>query len=162
MENYWYADYVFVIFAFSCFGLVFVVRAIFVWTWKMVSLSFCYLFYQPMDEMIKTWTLLFPTKENPNCSIGQWCCSMTSKQIIDYFLKSSRAWRFFNRAFAQPTKSHVRLCPSYKPIKWLYFPLFVVCVLFARFHFKVIRKSLDLVGFVVVIVFVVVFIQELA
>jgi len=25
-----------------------------------------YLFYQPMDEKIKTWTLHFPTKGNPN------------------------------------------------------------------------------------------------
>ena len=25
-----------------------------------------YLFYQPMDEKIKTWTLRFPAKENPN------------------------------------------------------------------------------------------------
>ena len=24
-----------------------------------------YLFYPPMDEKIKTWTLLFPAKENP-------------------------------------------------------------------------------------------------
>ena len=24
-----------------------------------------YLFYQPMDEKIKTWTLRFPAKENP-------------------------------------------------------------------------------------------------
>ena len=32
----------------------------------MVSLSVCYLFYQPMDEKIKTWPLRFPTKENPN------------------------------------------------------------------------------------------------
>ena len=31
--------------------------------------GFCkvsYLFYQPMDEKIKTWTLRFLTKENPN------------------------------------------------------------------------------------------------
>ena len=42
------------------------VRAIFVWPWKMVSVSVRYLFYQPMDEMIKTWTLRFPAKENPN------------------------------------------------------------------------------------------------
>ena len=42
------------------------VRAIFVWPWKMVSVSFRYLFYQPMDEKIKTWTLRFPAKENPN------------------------------------------------------------------------------------------------
>ena len=32
-----------------------------------------------------------------------------------------------------------------KPIKSLYFRSFVVSVLLARFHFKVIRKSLDLV-----------------
>ena len=33
---------------------------------KMVSVSVRYLFYQSMDEKIKTWTLLFPAKENPN------------------------------------------------------------------------------------------------
>ena len=32
----------------------------------MVSISVRYLFYQPMDEKIKTWTLRFPDKENPN------------------------------------------------------------------------------------------------
>ena len=32
----------------------------------MVSVSVRHLFYQPMDEKIKTWTLRFPTKENPN------------------------------------------------------------------------------------------------
>ena len=26
----------------------------------------CYLFYQPMDEKIKTWPVRFPAKENPN------------------------------------------------------------------------------------------------
>ena len=34
------------------------------------------------------------------------------------------------------------VCPFDKPIKSLYFHSFVVSVLFARFHFKVIRKSL--------------------
>ena len=42
------------------------VRAIFVWPWKLVSVSVRYLFYQPMDEKIKTWPLRFPAKENPN------------------------------------------------------------------------------------------------
>ena len=42
------------------------VRAIFVWPWKMVSVSVRYLFYQPVDEKIKTWPLCFPAKENPN------------------------------------------------------------------------------------------------
>ena len=32
----------------------------------MVSKSVRYLFYQPMDEKIKTWPLRFPAKENPN------------------------------------------------------------------------------------------------
>ena len=32
----------------------------------MVSVSVFYLFYQPVDEKIKTWTLRFPAKENPN------------------------------------------------------------------------------------------------
>ena len=34
------------------------------------------------------------------------------------------------------------VCPFDKPIKLLYFRSFVVSVLFPRFHFKVIRKSL--------------------
>ena len=41
------------------------IRAIFVWPWKMVSVRVRYLFYQQMDEKIKTWTLRFPAKENP-------------------------------------------------------------------------------------------------
>ena len=32
----------------------------------MVTVSIRYLFYKPMDEKIKTWTLRFPAKENPN------------------------------------------------------------------------------------------------
>ena len=32
----------------------------------MVSVSVRYLFYQPVDEEIKTWPLPFPAKENPN------------------------------------------------------------------------------------------------
>ena len=32
----------------------------------MVSVNVRYLFYQPMDEKIKKWTLRFPAKENPN------------------------------------------------------------------------------------------------
>ena len=32
----------------------------------MVSVIFRYLFFRPMGEKIKTWTLRFPPKENPN------------------------------------------------------------------------------------------------
>ena len=35
-------------------------------TLKNSSVSVRYLFYQPMDEKIKTWPLRFPAKENPN------------------------------------------------------------------------------------------------
>ena len=49
--------------------------------------SICYLFYQSVDETIKTWTLRFPAKEND--SIDQSCCSLTSKRSIDWFLESS-------------------------------------------------------------------------
>ena len=34
-------------------------------TLKIVSVSVRYLFYKPMDEKIKTWTIRFPAKENP-------------------------------------------------------------------------------------------------
>ena len=42
------------------------VRAIYVSPLKIVSISVPYLYYQPMDEKIKTWPLRFPAKENPN------------------------------------------------------------------------------------------------
>ena len=32
----------------------------------MVSVTVRYLFYQPMDEKIKTWPFRFPAKEKPN------------------------------------------------------------------------------------------------
>ena len=31
----------------------------------MVSVSARYLFYEPMDDKVETWTLRFPAKENP-------------------------------------------------------------------------------------------------
>ena len=32
----------------------------------MVAVSVRYLFYRPMNEKLKTWTLRFPAKESPN------------------------------------------------------------------------------------------------
>ena len=40
----------------------------------MFSGSVRYLFYQPIDEKIKTWTLRFPAKENP----------ITEKALFDW------------------------------------------------------------------------------
>ena len=54
------------------------------------SVSVCYLFYEPVDEKIKTWTLRFPAKENPVKygegivrSVNRVGCTMTSKRSID-------------------------------------------------------------------------------
>ena len=122
-----------------------------------------------------------------HCSIGQSCCSMTSKRSSGWFLENSRAWSFYTRVFAQLkaclhgvgdlglvglvsfvftlwghktkesyptrpgspsprkqglTKSNARLYPLDKPIKSLYFRSFVVSVLFAHFHLKVMQKPL--------------------
>ena len=63
-------------------------------TLKKVSVSVRSLFHQPMDEKIKTWPLCFPAKETliwrRHCSIGQSCCTMTSKK----FLESSSGMKF--------------------------------------------------------------------
>ena len=83
----------------------------------------CYLFYQLMDEKIKTWPLRFPAKENLNME----------KALFD--------WPIVVAVWRQSEKPRA-LCPFAKPIKSLYFRSFVVSALFARFHLKVIRKSL--------------------
>ena len=63
-------------------------------TLKKVSVSVRSLFHPPMDEKIKTWPLCFPAKETliwrRHRSIGQSCCSMTSKK----FLESSSGMKF--------------------------------------------------------------------
>ena len=99
-----------------------------------------------MNEKIKTWTLRFPAKENLN--MGE--AFLRLANLLQYDVKAkyrliSRNFlgvKFFSpEVFAQPTKSHARLYLFDKPIKSLYFRSFVISVLFARFHFKVIRKS---------------------
>ena len=84
-----------------------------VWPWKMVLVSVRFLFYQPMDENIKTWTLRFPPKKTlirrRHCSIGQSCCSMTSKRRIGWFLESSRPWSFSAERSPNQSKA-TRLC----------------------------------------------------
>ena len=113
----------------------------------MVSVSVHYLFYQPMDEKIKIWTLRFPAKENPNMERASFDWPMVLRHDVKakcrlISRKFSGMTSFFTRAFAKPIKSHKRLYPFDRPIILLYFRSFVVSVLFARFHFKVIRKSL--------------------
>ena len=120
------------------------IRAIFIWPWKKFCFtSVCYSFYQPMDEKIKTWPLCFPTKENPNMkkALFDWPI------VLQYDVKAKH--QFISRKFFelevfsakcslnQPKTMHVCICSTNQ-----YFHSFVVSVLFARFHFKVIWKSL--------------------
>ena len=67
--------------------------------------------------------------------------------VLPYDVKAK--YRLISRKFSgmkffqETTKNHAHLYPFDKPIKSLYFRSFVVSVLCARFHFKVIRKSLN-------------------
>ena len=113
----------------------------------MFSLSVRYLFYQPMDEKIKTWTRRFPAKENPNMEKvwldWQMVLECDVKAKFRLISRKSFGREVFSpeRSLHQP-KATLRLYPFDKPIKSLYFRLSVVSVLFARSHFKVMRKSL--------------------
>ena len=67
----------------------------------MVSVRVRYLFYQPMDKKIKTWSLRFPVKENPNMerALFDWPI------VLQYDVKAkyrliSRKFSDVNRAFA--------------------------------------------------------------
>ena len=82
----------------------------------MVSASVRYLFYQPIDVKIKTWTFRFPAKEDP---------ISLDKALLDW-----------------PIVLQYDVKVTYRLIKSLYFRSFVVSVLFVRYHFKVIQKSL--------------------
>ena len=113
----------------------------------MFSVSVRYLLYQPVDEKIKTWPLRFPAKKTlvwrRHCSIGQSCCSMTSKRSIYAFLRVLGHEIFSpERRLTNQKPRALNMYPFDKKIKSFYFCSFVVSVLFARFHFKVIRKLL--------------------
>ena len=66
----------------------------------MVSVSVLYLFYQPMDEKIKTWLLRFPAKENPNMENGllDWSIVLQYDVKAKYQLISRKfsAMKFFH------------------------------------------------------------------
>ena len=72
--------------------------------WKWFRQVFVICFISQWMKRSKHGLFVFPPKKTliwrRHCSIGQSCCSMTSKRSIDWFLESSRAWNFFTRAFA--------------------------------------------------------------
>ena len=91
-----------------------------------------------MDEKIKTWTLRFPAKENPNMekALLDW------QIVLQYDVKAK--YRLISRKFSGIKFFHpnVRLT-NQKPRTFVsaLFPI-VVSVLLARVYFKVKRKSL--------------------
>ena len=66
-----------------------------------LEISVRYCFISQWMKRSKHELFVFSTKKTliwrRHCSIGQSCCSMTSKRSIDWFLESSRAWSFFTR-----------------------------------------------------------------
>jgi len=72
-------------------------RAIFVWPWKMVSVNVHCLFYQQMDEKIKTSPLRFNVKENPNMEKA----SFDWQIVLQYDVKAK--YRFISRKSSSMT-----------------------------------------------------------
>ena len=100
-----------------------------------------------MDEKIKTWTPRSPAKENkPNMekALFDWPIVLQYDFKAKYRLISRKfsGMKFFHPSVRLTNQKPSLLYLFDKPIKWLYFRSFVVSVLFGRFHFKVIRKSL--------------------
>ena len=62
----------------------------------MVSVSVPYLFYQLMDEKIKTWPLCFLTKENPNTEKA----SLDWPIVFQYDIKEKYMQRLIPRKFS--------------------------------------------------------------
>ena len=94
-----------------------------------------------MDEKIKTWTLRFPAKENPNMekALFDWPIVLQYDVKAKYRLISRKfsGMKFFHPSL-RLTNQKPRMCVFVS----LYFRSSVVSVLFARFHIKVTRKSL--------------------
>ena len=90
---------------------------------------------------------LFSRQRNPNMekALFDWPIVLQYDVKAKYRLISRKfsGMKFFHLSVRLTNEKPVAfVCPFDKPIKSLYFRSFVVSVLFARFHFKVIRKSL--------------------
>ena len=97
----------------------------------MFSVSLRYLFYQPMDEKIKTWSLGFPAKENPYMEkvLFDWPI------VLQYDVRAK--YRLISRQFSGMKFFHPSVRLTYQKSR-----AFVVSVLFVHFHLKVMRKLL--------------------
>ena len=101
---------------------------------------FVFLFYQPMDEKIKTWTLSFPTKKTPNIekALFDWPIVLQYDVKAKYRLISRKflGIKFFHPSVRLTNQEPPRLYPWDKPIKLLYFRSFVVYVFFPSFSLQ--------------------------
>ena len=59
-----------------------------------LKVSVRFLFYQPMDEKIKTWESSFPAKENPNIQKALFDCPI----VLQYNIKAK--YRLISRKFS--------------------------------------------------------------
>ena len=81
----------------------------------MVSvISVRYLFYQPMDEKIKTWSLCFPAKENPNTekALFDWPIVLQYDAKAKYRLISRKfsGMKFFSPQHSLSQPKATRVC----------------------------------------------------
>ena len=75
----------------------------------MDSVSVHHLFYQPVDEKIKTWPLCFPAKENPNMEKGLFDWPIA----LQYEVKACLLFLFCSRVFilrSYENRSYFSLC----------------------------------------------------
>ena len=75
----------------------------------MVLVSVRYLFYQPINEKIKTWALCFPAKENPNmgghCSTFSLLCFLPLSPNLLQLLFDIKNKREYSETSIQRTPS---------------------------------------------------------
>ena len=117
----------------------------------MVSVSVRYLFYQPMDEKIKTWTLRFPAKQNSNMekALFDWPIVLQYDVKAKYGLISRKPFEHDvfprERSLIQPKATRVCICSinqSNRPISLRLLCLFCSRVFTSRtYENRCIKKN---------------------
>ena len=121
----------------------------------MVSVSVLYLFYQPMDEKIKTWNLPFPAKENPNVEKALFDWPIVLQYDVKESIPSFISRKFVGHKVFSPVRSlnqpkTTRVCirsinQSNRSISVRLLFLFCPCVFISRsYENRSIRKTTTL------------------
>ena len=99
------------------------------------SFRYCYLFYRPMDEKIKTWPLRFPAKENPNMekALFDWSIVLQYDVKAKYRLISRRfsSMKFFHPS-VRLTSQNPRAFVTVRQANQIALLPFVCCFCFVR------------------------------